>query len=65
MGPFRLTVQCMLHPQHNGLLTPEPIPAETGYASLVESVVSTVWRWCRLIRGGFWCVMIKPIVASV
>jgi hypothetical protein len=49
-GPYRLTVPARrtCHVRFNDLNDPEPIPAETDYASVVESDVPIVVQHTRL-----------------
>jgi hypothetical protein len=50
VGPYRLTVQAQrtLHLRFNELEDPEPIPADTEYASVIESDVPIVVQHTRL-----------------
>jgi hypothetical protein len=50
VGPYRLTVQARrtLHLRFNELEDPEPIPADTEYASVIESDVPIVVQHTRL-----------------
>lgn len=49
-GPYRMTVppQRTLHLRFNELDDPEPIPADTDYASVIESSVPVVVQHTRL-----------------
>ena len=49
-GPYRLTVPARrtLHMRFNELEDPEPIPTDTGYASIIESDVPIVVQHTRL-----------------
>lgn len=49
-GPYRMTVpaQRTLHLRFNELEDPEPIPADTDYASVIESSVPVVVQHTRL-----------------
>ncbi|TFV91521.1 sensory rhodopsin transducer [Oxalobacteraceae bacterium OM1] len=49
-GPYRVTVppERTLHLRFNDLRDPEPIPAETDYASVIESDVPIVVQHTRL-----------------
>lgn len=49
-GPYRLTVPARrtLHMRFNDLDTPEPIPRDTSYASIIESSVPIVVQHTRL-----------------
>ena len=50
VGPYRLTVPARrtLHMRFNELEDPEPIPTDTGYASVIESDVPIVVQHTRL-----------------
>ncbi len=50
VGPYRITVppRRTLHVRFNELKDPEPIPADTDYASLIESDVPIVVQHTRL-----------------
>lgn len=50
VGPYRLTVPARrtLHMRFNELEEPEPIPVDTGYASVIESDVPIVVQHTRL-----------------
>jgi hypothetical protein len=50
VGPYRLTVPARrtLHMRFNELEDPEPIPPDTGYASVIESDVPIVVQHTRL-----------------
>ncbi len=50
VGPYRLTVPARRteHVRFNELKDPEPIPAETGYASVIESDIPIVVQHTRL-----------------
>ena len=50
VGPYRLTVPAKrtMHLRFNELEDPEPIPADTGYASAIESDVPIVVQHTRL-----------------
>lgn len=49
-GPYRMTVPARrtLHLRFNQLTDPEPIPADTDYASVIESSVPVVVQHTRL-----------------
>jgi hypothetical protein len=49
-GPYRITVPAerTLHLRFNDLWDPEPVPAETDYASVIESDVPIVVQHTRL-----------------
>ena len=50
VGPYRVTVPARrtLHMRFNNLTDPEPIPRDTGYASVFESDVPIVVQHTRL-----------------
>jgi len=50
VGPYRVTVPARrtLHLRFNDLDDPEPVPRDTGYASLIESDVPIVMQHTRL-----------------
>jgi hypothetical protein len=50
VGPYRVTVppRRTLHMRFNNLTDPEPIPRDTGYASVFESDVPIVVQHTRL-----------------
>ena len=50
VGPYRVTVPARrtLHMRFNNLTEPEPIPRDTGYASVFESDVPIVVQHTRL-----------------
>jgi hypothetical protein len=50
VGPYRVTVppRRTLHMRFNDLTDPEPIPRDTGYASVLESDVPIVVQHTRL-----------------
>ncbi|MES2364920.1 MAG: sensory rhodopsin transducer [Pseudomonadota bacterium] len=50
VGPYRLTVPARrtLHMRFNDLQTPQPIPRDTTYASVIESSVPIVIQHTRL-----------------
>lgn len=49
-GPYKLTVPARrtVHLRFNNLTDPEPVPAGTAYASLIESTVPIVVQHTRL-----------------
>lgn len=50
VGPYHITVEAQrtLHLRFNDLRTPEPIPTDTDYASVIESDIPIVVQHTRL-----------------